>query len=235
MAEKFTPQNIPAFQNSEHQMRKDTLSPQYGSKILFHSFTYSQGNVSLQQDLFDYIHLIRPAWRMNNGLKQEIFENALPSVAKRLKFSVGNNEKHELHPKIYESIPMHLDARLQDFQKSLEKNIAEKDPLIEKIAIMCLLNDFHFLVHDLDQSPRGRPRRNEGEKWLSQLCHFGMNDAPTGLLEFDEMFDDVRQAIKNGLFNNLDRELDAKLSRVTEIYNSRHPTGRKRPAFTVAK
>ena len=60
---------------------RETLDPDYGARVLFLSYKYSQGANPLQHSIMRYLHKLRPNWRIEDeGLKASLYQRASRSV-----------------------------------------------------------------------------------------------------------------------------------------------------------
>lgn len=60
---------------------RETLDPDYGARVLFLSYKYSQGANLLQHYIMRYLHKLRPGWRIENeGFKASLYQEASRSV-----------------------------------------------------------------------------------------------------------------------------------------------------------
>lgn len=59
----------------------DALTAEYASQLLFQSFYFSQGDNNLQENMFKYLHLLHPSWKMSDSLFRETIQKTQEKVA----------------------------------------------------------------------------------------------------------------------------------------------------------
>lgn len=214
---------VELLRNPEHA---EKLTPQYASLLLFHSFRHSQGVEEIQRDIFSYIHIIRPEWRITPEDKPGIFAGSKEMIHAFL-YGSGHGRKQGMA--LHDSYPIqdietvniaiadaldHMEDRFDD-KKSKPK---KKRELIQIMSDSIINTDLHWLLEE-----DGRERSPVSEKpkmdpWLSFIVHFGLNGNSTGVPELDEMYRDIRAFIVG---SNV--QINQELTEILKIYKRKHP------------
>jgi hypothetical protein len=180
----------------------EKLTPEYASLVFFNSFRHSQGIPIIQRDIFSYVHIIRPKWKISPEDKPKILEISQNMI---LSFLYGEEDKRKEGVILHDSYPpkniaiVEIINRLGDMEDKFndkEKPTPEKKrELIQKISESITSQDLDFLNRE-----NGRERNPDSKKplmdpWLSFIVHFGLNKNSTEVPEFDEMYRDIRAFI----------------------------------------
>lgn len=209
------------------------LSAEYASHLFYNVQRFGQGRPYLIQSIFQYIHCIRPEWRMCDSLAAEVFTDVMAQSLKFLK-KAGALSRDNSARKV-----LHVDMSDQDLERDVRERIADmqnalnytgndvsrtKSYVIPTIAELTIEQDYKFIVEK-----GGRPRsfyglpNTLGDPNFSYLCHFAYNGASTGISEFDKMYYDIDIFLKSPDPKYFDRETDSQWALVIEKYNETHP------------
>ena len=228
---------------------QDSLSVAHGADLFFTSYYFSQGLPGLQLNIFRYLHLIRPAWRIADEEKPVIRRQALAKVFQHLQHAQGEQPPggkvtHASYREtdIYSDVSGNLDEmkNILDGAEDNNPDFQQKDYVISQLAYWVYTRDFETLFEEKENekkevigvSEKGRPRHGInpnapygfGDPWLSHAIYYGVLGNPTPMGEFDEMFRDIGEYIKSGkLFQDLDRVDDVRFATVDELYWRKHP------------
>jgi hypothetical protein len=164
-------------------VENSTLAPEYTSDIVVATFRHSQGAANFQKDIFDYIHLIRPHWRIPQEDIASITGQMLPEI-------VGH-VKSANHMPTEQPILLELNRVVGEFKASLNRSTPplEKQVIVERLVEYTLLRDHYFL-----SSTKARPRGTgyTTDQFASFFRDFVLGSQSTGFPELDEMYKDAK-------------------------------------------
>jgi hypothetical protein len=214
--------------------RKRLLTLGIALQVMVMGFFLSQGDPYLQHCLYRYLHAVCPDWRVSEEMKIALQRQIQP---------VRKITEQGMHTTAYDpqDIINNLEAETNAMQLIfngpglLHSAIG---PLIGEILTAIVARDYKYLVED-----GARPKGEEHylhhllqytslynpmkDPYLSHFCYFGILGKGTGIPEFNQMFDEIRQHVTGGsaLFENLlllQSSLARKLPLVIEAYNRKH-------------
>lgn len=218
---------------SEGAPTPEALTPERGSNILFHSFRASQGNILAQRILFDLIHHKHQDWVMNDDLYSEVL-NLTKSRLGTYMFPTEQVRQHHVPELIIQPAQRNItpskatdmltsmaDTMKQSFTQSDReaKRIAANLDLIRRMLLQSMvISDVRFLTTN------GRPRTQESVRWSSYFREYIMERRAFGVLEIDEVLEDLRsiwstQGATITFPNNKAEELLATLSNAWELHH----------------
>lgn len=222
---------------------QEILDSRKGVDLLISSFRFSQGLPALQREIFRYLHDIYPNSGIDDSTKNSITTEAMPTIRRFLKHTPEkaaniNPAPIILHSYLFPDTPTNTTSiddvdtkiekeaknRIDDMQEIFNTDPGKNPFSIHSIIRDIVARDFKFLYEK-----NGRPRNNPDQTypmhdpWLSHLCHYGLNGNATGLPEFDQMFKDVNDCLKNYGTSMLSWQTDSQLDHVMRIYNENHP------------
>jgi hypothetical protein len=174
----------------ETRTNVSTLTPEYGVRVLFHSFRYSQGDPELQQLIFVYLHNLRPAWTIDENLEEEISTRFIP-LAKQFLNQYKPTTFHADTPETVESsTKSELDAMLGVFSESLDE-----ESVIPTITEHLIQREYRFLRKGRDRKLPSKSFQKTPltDPWMSHFRYFALEGHPTGLTEFDQMFQEMKK------------------------------------------
>lgn len=198
-------------------------------KLLFLSYRFSQGKSELQYNIFEYLHDIRPRWRIG--------EKELPELQKALEETIqkyfGKSKDILLHP----SSPMRDTVVIQESIKTEVKEFAEilndkkekinREEILSRIITRMIQGDSIFLSQKEGRERRateGRKKSEHTDPWLSHLVYYGIQGHETGAEEYNQMFRDVRERIMPILLGEVSKYTNEKdLFKIVEKYKEKHP------------
>lgn len=210
---------------------QQNLTPEYAALLFFHSFRHSQGIPALQTEIFKYVHLIRPAWRITSEDRPKIEEISTRKIDSFLGKQATTKHGVVAHRIISHSTEKVINVELEDMRDAFNGDYivipwipGAKNRLVKQIAK-------YIITSDLDYCKRqyGRERNpSYSEKplldpWLSFVIHFGINKNSTNIAEFDQMYADIRKVILSGKVMNLKDRTQTKFAQLLEIYQQKHP------------
>lgn len=217
----------------------ERLTSQKAEKLLFLSYRFSQGSITLQSHLFYWLHFANPEWRIDAEMQEHITKQFGAHAKKFLGKSADLEKKTS--PRFHSArnveeieASAQLEIRLmQDFfdgnmSDSFDVHARTKEEVVAEIAKRVIDKDFEYL-----KNIEGRPRSHEGEHinavgdpFLSHFVYYGFQGHSTGMKEYDDLFAEiaayVRENIKNGAWT---AENYPELFDVMRIYNEKHPEG----------
>lgn len=201
----------------------EKLTPRYASLVFFNSFRHSQGQTTIQKDIFSYLHIIRPEWKITQEDKAKTLE-----ISQNMIFSFLYGKGHERKDGVtlHDSYPTkdragidiidqlgEMEEKFNDEEKSDQE---KKRELIQKLAEDIADTDLYFMEKGRKRSPdRKSPPM---DPWLSHIVHFALNKNFTGVPELDEMYKDIRAFITRP-----GAEINQKLTEILKIYRKKHP------------
>lgn len=210
------------------------LTPEYAARIIFDSFRFSQGDPDLQKQIFAYLHGIRPKWKISNDLLNKISKEFTFRVRGFMGYSEEpkpNVDRSLLHYNLgasSESDPIN-DEMLIDMEKIFngEETLIVNVPVIARGVIV---RDKRYLLD------KGRPRtfhrsgpeKSEmGDPWLSHSIYYGVEEHATGLPEFDQMFVEVGEYLRNNATRESGSILYLDFAAVQKVYEEKSPHAKK--------
>lgn len=173
------------------------LTAEYAARLFFWSFRISQGNQELQEEIFVYLHHLRPHWRIDDPIKEEFKRIAEAQVTKFLNTTKG---EATLHMVFDNPVSETLNDGLFMWHLMIGILNEEDEPANVKLSDITdgiLDKDLQYLIE------RGRPRSTSEETpaipsslpsrdpFLSHFYYYGLEQHRTGLPEYDQLFRDV--------------------------------------------
>lgn len=238
------------------QEDNEELMPERAFQIFFLSFRFSQGSNSLQQHIWSYLHATNPQWRITEEMEQFMKEKSPPVFEK---FLWGKEMLHPTLSRstlqwgeswsglIGERSPKELDFKsflrgkieeMRDiFNTDVNLTKQSKKKLVELILEGIIKRDHKFLDrHRRDSVGRPRSRNTENytiqtDPFLSHICYYAVEQHSTGSPEYDQMFQDVRSALRSVVrlkkhFLGDDKLVESfkwDLAHTIHIYQTHHP------------
>lgn len=203
----------------------EKLTPRYASLVFFNSFRHSQGVLTMQRDIFSYVHIIRPKWKITLEDKPKILEISQNMIHSFLYGTHGRKEGVSLHGSYPQkdranTEMVHQLADMEEKFNDKEKSDPEKKrELIKKIADVITEKDLEFLSQEQGRNKiPHNSRRPLMDSWLSYIVHFALNKNSTGVPELDEMYKDIRAFITRP-----SAEINQNLTEILKIYRKKHP------------
>lgn len=179
------------------EARRQTLTVPVARQVLFYSFYFSQGTPEIQENLFTYIHLIRPAWRLDNENWDALFALASPIE------HFANLGFHEFFQAGQDRIIEELDAIVPYLYLILNGNPALpaiRDVLVGELMADIIAKDYRYLV-EYGRRPKTEvtyAAQHPGygynpmiDPYLSHFCYYALLGNTCGVPEFDELFAEV--------------------------------------------
>lgn len=196
------------------------LTPQEQDlKNLFHlSFFYSQGDIDLQLEYFE--------WMLRNDLlPQEVFSNPTPPYfIERIKppkkhFQTAKRDQLSTIKEVWSNIhDIPIGMEEEKTQQTLRKDMLSK--------IISL--DIHYSTR------KPRPRRMQkkdtpydsiNDRRASMFRHYVLQKHPTGHRNFDLLFDDLRNSLTDPSIEN-DHKIQDAIKRLGIHWENFHPDGK---------
>lgn len=192
--------------------------------LVLKSFRFSQGNYNLQLSMFDYLHMLRPEWRMSPELGEAVAEKLEKPIEKLLSSSS--------HMQLGGMVVDNLAHATELLQKSLNgmRNLTERQLTQLPISITQ-----EVLSADMKYLNAGRPRGHlipdsnsstnlnpSSDPFLSHACYYGLEENSTGLQEYDQLF----QSVKHSMIQNPSGFYEYSLNLVPYVihgYLEKHP------------
>jgi len=211
--------NVERIPATERQSEQDRLDLHRGLSIFINSFRFSQGEPSLQQDIFKYLHILHPDWRIDPAMKRNLFRQGLQAIKRIVPTSETAGNVTSSHQVVDEDkqVPLASETRyrLNDMQDELASPMfSRRGELVARIVKVMMAKDTKFLK-------QGRP--------LSYVCHYGINAHSTGIEEYDMLFKEIRSHIFEDLKYTESSLFRAKgetrypLYELTGLYNEHNP------------
>lgn len=187
---------------------KRPLTLDLAQGIFIQSFRFSQGNDELQKLIFYYLHLLRPDWKVSGAFRIELEKAVRAPIKKILDVDYQTREKESgQHPsshlfaspneqKITDSVNGMLNIMkntLDGFRYKFPANSLTRGfggPAITASSIAGLYGDPIPLIAE-SMANMDFYYRKKGRK-VDYLYNYAIQDRPTGLLEYDLMFDQIR-------------------------------------------
>jgi hypothetical protein len=217
--------------NSLHSLLTLPLARQ----ALFESFWISQGDPALQQLLFGWLHLARPAWRVTNDLLEPLVAQ-LTRASLALVARGGHTEvnraaiEHEVRvqaARLQEELACPFIADEEEAREACRETLAA-------LVRMCVARDYRFLCEAARERPlsaagSGHPHR---DRWFSFVCYYLLAHHQLGCLAFDELLVELRRTLRGEeseasailhLALHDQPALPVYLEELTEVYLQHHP------------
>ena len=229
--EKF---RIPTDARGDEPRRE--LDSEHATRLLFKSFYFSQGGTPLQEAIFSWLHTRYPEYRITDQMKDLIEKSILPRVRAVVSANPEDTKGAILHPvpefqgirsNLESEIRTQLDSMQEIFERPVERYAY--DPL--HVVTQNLINrDARYLIRK-GSRPRGGTKNMkapEGDPFLSHLCHYGLNGQPTGVAEYDRMFQEIDSFVREGIRSGVWKRGEGwtELFAVVDKYNETHPDSR---------
>ena len=176
---------------------EDVLALPRAADLFFLSYRFSQGIPKLQENIWKYLALEHPSWKMS----QELIDNLKREVSPRIEKFVAGSKDTRAHLEqtsqlIKQSIGAEIDNMAAVFNG--EEEIENKEALLLKICKDVVDRDHNWLVvHDAE----GRPRSSKSssnpivDPFLSHFCYYGLEEKKTGAEEYDKMFQEAKKTL----------------------------------------
>lgn len=187
------------------------------SNALYWSFEFSQGTTTIQREIYNYLHVARPNWKVAPPEQKQIAKLVQDRVLKRF-FEKARKPKPN---KPFESQdPSHIKVFYEDAAKqagdecdrlvtNLNENILPSEEgrrrMIERLTDLIIVRDSAFLIGK--GKGRGRPRRknysgsSRFDPWLSHIQYYAIAGNPAPTPEYTQMFGDIRNWLKEKIMN----------------------------------
>ncbi len=204
------------------------FTPEKGAQLVFFGYRFSQGEGKLNDAIFKYLHSIKPGWKISDQAKKTILSLSRTRVDNFLKHSenspIAKGKVAHAPPISYD-----LERMVEDMQTVFNGNESPKvlreinTASITDITIFEIGQDHYFLIKKGGRPRKGLdPKTIQGDSWLSFTVFHALMSNPTGIEEYDRMFQDVNGFIRSSRFGGVDRETDAQLDNVVRVYNEHH-------------
>ena len=204
----------------------EQLTPKYASLVFFNSFRHSQGTpLPLQRDIFTYLHITNPTWKITPEDKPKILE-----ISQKMIFSYLYGEEDVrkdgviLHNNyaltkgmVNTTIVNQLDEMQEQFNDQEKSDPEKKRELIQKISNSIIGKDWVFLQRGRERSPPDS-KKPFMDPWLSFIVHFGLNKNSTEIPELDEMYKDIRAFITRP-----GAKITENFTETLKMYRQKHP------------
>lgn len=210
---------------SETLPRQSDLTPRQAVKLFIASFEHSQGDVSVQTGIFDYLAVFRPHWRMPDQMLEEIRRMAVPVISRIV------SDGH-IHRKIEERlIDIESTKPLNLMQYSLNRRPKQfTDKAWRHLSTTIIYCDWRNIV----SKPSGREyghRHSETsstrysvrtDPYFSYICHYALSNHSTGLEVLDCFYKEIEEFLRREARDLSDND-QSKLKSVIDVYSSHHP------------
>lgn len=192
------------------------LTLQHAALLFFHSYDHAQGSPPLQRQIFNFVHLMKPNWKIYDNFRDnELRPLALEKISRFL-----NSGKNHLPVPSTKSIEQDLDDRLNDFQNALNPQNNDTSRQIDH-AVLSISKGIVYMDFENLVVRDGRPYNKD--HWKSYLCHHGLLGNTTNIPEFDIMYKMVNNFIRTPGHLSHMTETDAKLDAVISKFLEKHP------------
>lgn len=204
--------------------------------LLIRSFQFSQGHTHLQSNIYRWLHINYPAYRLNHELKSRLevqLRRALPGIVRLPNTHFSSPEEVIRHPQNMftqsglipippSEIETVLIRELRIFQEILsgsQPHIKDYIALMDELAYGIIKRDHQYIVAGGGRERRGKEGSTspDDDKFLSHICYYCLLGMPTGTPEYDEMF----RQLKEYIIANFEQE--KLLHDVITVYNRHHP------------
>jgi len=201
-----------------------TVTPEYAGRALFLSFRFSQGEVPLQHLMFKYLHTVRP--ELGNDDSQ--FSTAVFRSAKNLVTrTVSDPDKHAVgwEDKVnYELSRMYKKMR-QPNNKEGNDEENTRETLIPNITNLMLDKDLEYVAKGRSRSGTSNTKP-QADPHSSFIIDYGFRGIHTGVAEYDQMFNEIREFIQKQKEEETKLwkdNLGSKFTNLVNVYNEHHP------------
>lgn len=205
----------------------------YAADLFFRAFEHAQGdldkNARIQQNIFEYIHVIRPSWQLPDHLQTEFEALAWNKVERYLQYAIGGAKAEKTGIVLHAKYPRSSEFfdRARNFVDTLNSSsYSDHNGLVVDITKGIIDLDYHYLV-EKNGRVRSHPNPEKGnsykhDPWLSYLFYFGLEKHATGFSELDQMYTEVVNCLHDGFLSN-SREADSQFAQVEQVYREKHP------------
>lgn len=212
---------------------RETLTLPVAKRALINSFYISQGDPGTQRSIFLALHEIRPHWKVDDVLKQQLIDAGI-STASIILFPGGEKTFHRsisrepLDPSSshFSLIAEEIKKRTNQMQEIFNSKKEEEEDN----------QDLHFILNGIIKKDHvnlcergGRQRsKNEGQydprmdPFLSHLCYYGIEANSTGMVEFDLIFKYITQIYETRLYQK-NSQMKSLMDEAIFLYVIKHP------------
>jgi len=215
---------------AQREARKQTLTVEMARQVMFYSFYFSQGTPEIQENLLQYIHLIRPAWRLPTENWDRLFA-IVPAIERYADLGF-----HEFFKAGQDRIIEELDAIVPYMYLILNSEAADpatRNELVGEIIVGIIGQDYRYLVEQ-GRRPKAEvtyTAQHPGhgfnpmiDPYLSHFCYYALLGNTCGVPEFDELYAEIGTHAKGrtALFEEVIVQHDVtreKLRDVIAVFN----------------
>jgi len=196
-------------------------APEEMAKVIFVTYSLSQGNPIFHSQLLEYVRGAHPNWSADPAYSEEVFRLVEPRVKKFL-----NSKNHRNIPD--ETIDDDLREKRLDFERIFVFGKTEEEGSIEihlaKIYFMILNQDSTYISPTNPHYRGGRPGK---DTYDSHIVRFLIKKMGTGSKEFDQMFEEIRNLLPHIIsLSQADPEARLELENLSQVisaWQEKHP------------
>lgn len=193
-----------------------------GADIVYSSFDISQGKPTLHENIFRYVHNIRPEWQLTSELSAKIKLRSIARIRNYLRPSgtPGKPNKPVVHePVNFGGIVANVEDAMKQMQRAFGEELLDEDThteLLAKILSGMSDGDKKYLLRSTGRQREGvKQGTPKSDPKFSFVVHYIIRGHRTGQVEIDSMLDEL-STIKS------DRDR-FDWSHLVSKYNNHHP------------
>jgi len=180
----------------ENKVETQELSVDHAAMLLFLSFRFSQGNMSLQKEILKWVHVAYPFYRINPESLKQIKDKVTQMSSAFILKATGRHTQSMPGGEEEKIALKHIHEQVSTYANFFEE-ILRDDFLVaeyKEATTINLLND--MLKRDFKYS-REYSRPGENRQQGSYIEIYGFEQKTTGMAEYDEMFREIVQFVRN--------------------------------------
>lgn len=183
------------------EINNNELSKEKVVKLLFSSFRFSQGDINVQEKIFQWLHAQYPSYKVSESNIDEIKKDLLKKTKSYVLSPKGHHTQvRKTKTETGDDIPIdhgfirkQVDNEASKFYNMLnsQENISIEQA-VQEVARGIIEGDIMYL-----RSEEGGGRPNKLNPQMSQIVTYGLSAESTGVPEYNEMFKQVTDFVLN--------------------------------------
>lgn len=198
----------------ESVLQRVVPTAEYLAALNFYSYKFSQGDPEEFQILiFNYLKSLHPTWNISDSVWEKAHSLVSDQIQTGLPKSIAQGE-HRPAPRFStpEMRQFEIDTNFDSMRSSFELEGIDGSSTISAIGSLMIDKDTKYLV-------QGR---------VPQFIQHGLLEQPTGFSEYDFMFKDVVEAIKNPKGHRFKGDPRSRGEHLMKLLDKYHPETAKK-------